>query len=754
MTLGAARVIWTIQDLSMFVDEIVRGYVIMVIQAERGPMAKPKIISSVEEYTRIFGKKVDYTQDPLVCEMALRQGARLILIRTANYTDITDRTSLTALSSHVTLKDRGDIATHAAIQAVAGPYALLSIAQSGRAVGSEIAPYTFVTGASDKLLIKVGSGADQEVTLVGSNQTVTQVCNQINAQTSGLTASANNNRVQIAANTVTDGIQIKLITNDAYSVLGLNEATYAADPGTDKLVISVNGGADQTFTLAGDGSNPFTLTASQVMTQLAALTGASVTVYNGALRITSTATGPQASLQVKSSSTCEARLGLDNDVHTGADGEATDTLKFTAKDPGVWGDNLAVQISESALDPVNLFNVKIIYSEQGDLTEYYGDLSMDPTSKRYAPTFINERSSLVTVEDLESNNAAPSDMPAVNAWGTLMAGGDNGLAGFCDADWIGHQKSQTGMYAADDAPYMAMDIMIPGTTSVTVFQALITYCEGRGDLLAYGQVPWGMFPEETVDWRMGNAPWSHPAFNSHRFSLWFGRPLVYNDLTDSREYVSCLGHLAACICRTDNEYDYFYAPVGPRRGTVSLCEGVDFNIQGFRGGGYADLFAEYGINYLMISHLPGIEGAMFWEHRTTLRVASALRELNVMRFITMMYRVLMPLLRTFIFQPNHPVTWREIHRALQPAFEDWKNRYGIYDYALQCDKDAFFDGGELRNAVINTGLDIDRGIYHCRALIQPTKTIYYLEFELGVMRTGVAFENYLEMKELPGWVRR
>jgi phage tail sheath protein FI len=187
---------------------------------------------------------------------------------------------------------------------------------------------------------------------------------------------------------------------------------------------------------------------------------------------------------------------------------------------------------------------------------------------------------------------------------------------------------------------------------------------------------------------------------------------------------------------------------------VQLVEGIDFNIQDYRSTAYSDLFAEYGINYLMVSKIPGIEGAMFWEQRTTQRVPSATRELNVMRFITVINRTIVPILRTFIFEPNHPVIWREIHRVLQPAFDDWKQKYAIYDYCLQTDRDAFFDGGVLKNAVLNSGLDIDRGIYRCRALIQPTRAIYYLDFELGVLRTGENFENYTSTKYLPGWVRQ
>jgi phage tail sheath protein FI len=336
--------------------------------------------------------------------------------------------------------------------------------------------------------------------------------------------------------------------------------------------------------------------------------------------------------------------------------------------------------------------------------------------------------------------------------GVALTGGTNGLDDFDDSDWIGDSPSLTGIYAADNA-YMSMDLMVPGSTSATVYQAMIVYCEDRADMLGYGMIPYGLVPEDAVAWRLGAAPWSHPAFNSHRFSLWYGRPLVYDDLDDTRKWISNLGHLASCLCKTDNDYGSSHAPVGPRRGVVTLVEDIDYDIQTNRRTGYSDLFAENGINYLMMSRYPGIEGAMFWEQRTTQRAPSALRELNVVRFITIMNRMLMPILRTFLFEPNHPVTWREIHRTLEPAFEDWKNKYDIYDYALQTDRDAWFDGGVLKNAVINSGIDIDRGIYHCRALIQPTRTIYYLEFELGVMRTGEAFETFLELKELPGWIR-
>ena len=118
-----------------------------------------------------------------------------------------------------------------------------------------------------------------------------------------------------------------------------------------------------------------------------------------------------------------------------------------------------------------------------------------------------------------------------------------------------------------------------------------------------------------------------------------------------------------------------------------------------------------------------------------------------------MNRSLLPVLWLFLFDPNHPVTWRQVYRELLPAFESWKAKYKIYDFALQCDEMAYFSGGELKNAVLNSGLDIARGIYNARALIQATEAITYLDFTLGLTRAGEAFEQFNEIKTLPGYIR-
>ena len=751
---GAARVRWYTNDMSGFVPNNIVGYFIMVLQTERGPVGVPQVVDSQSVWSRKFGRKVPWTTDPLIAEMCLREGGRLIVIRACAYDDINDPTSITALTSSVTVQDRGGDPLPAVLTAThAGPYVFTS-ASGGSGTGTEVGPFTIGTGTNDKMLVVVGAGLDQTVTLSpGALVSASTIVDALNAGTTDITWSAVDDKIHWVANDVADSITFKDIEHDCYSTFGIQVKEYAEVEGTDSLVVSINGGADQTFTLlpASGSASTFALSSSQLATQLATLTDARATSVNGKLRLQTTLTGDTRTIQVQATSTSAEIIGLDTEEHAGFEGIPEDTLTFESKDPGAWGNYLSIVISDSTLNPDDRFDVKIVYSLQGELSETYTNLSMDPTSLYYAVNYINERSALVTVTDEGSSNISPANRPANSQSGYLPTGGCDSDA-MTPADWIGSAVHQTGMYAIDNVWSMAMDFAIPGTNSPTVYNAMTAYAESRQDLVAYGNIPANMTPEEAVDWRFGNG-YNHPAFNSHRFALFYGMPLVYDDMDDSRKYISNLGHLAANLCKSDTRYNESYAFVGAKRGTVTLMEGIDFNIQSYRSTGYADLFAEAGINYLFISKIRGIEGGMFWEQATTLRDTSSMQGLNVVRMITSINRSLMPCLWIFIFDPNHPITWRAIYRELLPAFQDWKDRYQIYDFAIQCDELAYFSGGELKNAVLNSGLDISRGIYNCRALIQPTEVIRYLDFTLGITRAGEAFEQWNDVKQLPGYIR-
>lgn len=79
---------------------------------------------------------------------------------------------------------------------------------------------------------------------------------------------------------------------------------------------------------------------------------------------------------------------------------AKDVLKFSAKEPGITGNELALQIKYNAGNPEGAFDLTVLRIANGAVqaTESHPNLSMDKTHARYAPTFVTQHSMLVNCE--------------------------------------------------------------------------------------------------------------------------------------------------------------------------------------------------------------------------------------------------------------------------------------------------------------------------------------------------------------------
>lgn len=766
MSYGDPRVLYRLFDLSYRDEPIPTSYVGVLIQAERGPMWEGIPISAqdAEKFIETFGNSVDWTQDPLCCIKALESGANLVVHRIGHCTDVSDRTTLDILSASVLIPDRGGQPTPGAIESDAGPFTFTE-ALSGRATGTEIGPYTINTGANDAFKVRVGTpgnwGAEETVTLTAGTRTAQEICDDINAQTSGLNATVStDNKIYLEAILVGNDLEIMAVANDAYSALGFSEAVYNHVDGTDYLVIAVDGDEDQEFTLVRTtgGTGEFDLTAAEIVLQLATLSGAAPTAAQSKLTITSDTTGATSSIQVQATSTAATALGFDNDLHSGADGAEKEPWKAEMIGPGAYGDGAKMYIYDSPLNPGEAVNVRITCpGMQGE--EYFRELTRNPDSPQFWKNNINAHSDLVKIVDVDTPNAAPYDWPAVNASGYTFAGGDDGTLVLTDADWLGDAAGKTGLYCTDHWQMPYIDLMIFGTSSEVVQAGLHTFVGNRKGRIGYMPTPAGLNEEETVAWRMGDptAGYSHAAFNSWEAAVLRGRLDVYDTKNNEKASITALPFLAASICKADEAVGRHRSPFGVKFGAIPGVLGIDDNPVEDAAG--ADLLAEYQVNNARILRTTlehrGWEGAVNWGGWTLQRALSALRELPVARKIKEWEWLLHPIGLQFINAPNHPVTWKEVHHILDPMLRHDLANYAIYGYVLVTDKDAYFtSGGELKGAVLNTGRDIDQGVYRCRILLQPVRQIFYFVFELGVMRTGEPFANYATMYALPGWVRK
>jgi uncharacterized protein len=86
----------------------------------------------------------------------------------------------------------------------------------------------------------------------------------------------------------------------------------------------------------------------------------------------------------------KADLALQNFVHT-------PVLQATAKDAGVWGNGVRLEIDYNTANPEETFNLRTTYEEDGVVrnSESFSGLSMNPNSPRYAPNFVTQSSKLI-----------------------------------------------------------------------------------------------------------------------------------------------------------------------------------------------------------------------------------------------------------------------------------------------------------------------------------------------------------------------
>lgn len=174
------------------------------------------------------------------------------------------------------------------------------------------------------------------------------------------------------------------------------------------------------------------------------------------------------------------------------------TLTLTASNPGAWGNSLKAEVTSASTTTFNL-----IISDTSGVVEQHTDLSMSPTSSRYVVSYVNSSSSFVTVSDLNSSTAEPSNQPE--------AAGQKDLSGGADGSTPTRANYQTALATFDpiNSPLLinnadaAYAFASGGTTNdraaAVLLQADVAgYAEDRGDAFAVVDVPAGLTAAEAI----------------------------------------------------------------------------------------------------------------------------------------------------------------------------------------------------------------------------------------------------------------
>ncbi|MDH7601914.1 MAG: phage tail sheath subtilisin-like domain-containing protein [Armatimonadota bacterium] len=597
-------------DFSFYVKQISTSACGMLGIAEKGPINKPTLVTSWEQFVRKFGSYIADGYLAYAARAFFDNGGQVLYVnRVAHCTDPADKATLAAKKASVTLKGRDGAAA------------------------------TLTTGAP------------------GANSIVWT------AKTPGA-----------AANFIT----IALIASGNDAPLSVEVAEQAI-----------------TVDLATDSEGVIISTAAQVVEAVAAHAGASDLV-----------------------TAASADTGVVNSVastHLAGGQDPQDTMKISAINEGKWGDALSIQITDGAQDAANEFD--LVVRLKGESVEVFRNLSMDESKPNHVEIAINEVSEFITVDDLSlTANAAPY-RPAAGTF--PLAEGDDGVTGMTDADYIGDPSQHTGFYAFDEID--ALNILLtPGVTTAQVIGGGLAYAESRRDLLFIAETPIHLEPLEAVDFRKGQGPYTHSAFNSSYGALYYPWLEISDPLTGKKKLVPPTGAVAGCIARSDQKTDVWYAPAGIDRGRVFNVLSLAYNTSRAE----RDALYSEGIN--VIASFPDT-GINIWGQKTLQSQPSATDRINVRRLMMYVEEAISQSSRFVVFEPNNAQTWRALIRLITPFLQNIKSRGGFYDFRVQCDEET------------NTPAMIDQNQMVCRVFVKPTKTAEFVELNFVLTATGADF---------------
>lgn len=724
---GAAKVTFTERDLSFFIQAVTEGRNCVQITSRRGPVNEVKLIGSLKQYQETYGLPIDSSDSDLILQRAFDRGAVLYINRVVHYDDPSDPSTINALKASLTLQDeegRDTLFVEAINEGAWGNNLVITISEnevdSDRFDLSIEFPeqsdlnesYEYLTMNQDDTDYYAVTKINEESKLIQvtdleagdpfEGDTVLVDADTFTAETDFV---INIDDVSLMASTLADSI------NDTSSTVSAEATSNVVDL---EAVIAGTAGNSIVLSTTSAGDN-ITVSGSTLAGGIDAIAAeGTVTFGTPSASDTITIDGSTFTYVVSGPSTDEfsniteltALIDALPNVSATDDGSIVTVVAATA---GLAGNSIAMSTTSSTGLTLSAATL-----EGGD----------DAVAAIGSITFATDP---VTIDN-------PADLDDTN-----LTGGDDGLSGLDDDDWIGNAASRIGLYAFDDIDD-AFGLACPESTSPSVVAAGIAYCENREDMVFYCEPPSTVdAADEAIDFRLGQGSWSHSAFNSSYGSMYFGRPKIRSAKTNEIVDISLVGDVFGVHAYSDAKSEVWFAPAGLQRGRIPNTLGVHYNVGTPGRSSEMDDLVNNQINPIVDF---SDEGTVIWGEQTLQRAPSALQSLHIRRLLIYMRKALLKINRIYLFEPNDPVTWRRVFNLIDPWMADLLNRRAFYEYLIQCDQDA----KSIDDAILNTPERIDRGEFTCRIYIKPTRTLKYFGIEAVITKSSANFRELLDIR--------
>lgn len=420
--------------------------------------------------------------------------------------------------------------------------------------------------------------------------------------------------------------------------------------------------------------------------------------------------------------------------------EADETLVVTATSQGTWGNRLGIKIVSNT---DGSFDLTVL--EDGIVVESYKKLvktpllipdPLNPTSNianpNYVETAINNVSSRITVTNPEINSVLSTKNPIGTGTNpaTLLTGGTDGNNPVGTSDpslyiGINDGTTTTGLQFFSNPEQLDINLLlVPGVTDAAVINEMILICQTRDDCMAIVDPPFGLLPQDMVDWVNGAGDYAddHQAFNSSYAAVYWPWLQIYDNVNKEKVYTPPSGLLANVYAYSDYVADPWIAPAGLNRGRLVTPLRAEYNPT----LGERDLLYLNNVNPIATFIRDGIN---VWGQKTLQRKPSALDRVNVRRLLLYLKKVIATASRYVLFEPNDPLTWTLLKNLIEPFLQSVKDRRGLVEFQVRCDETT------------NTADVIERNEAHCFIFLKPTKTLEFLELSFVLTSQGVSFSE-------------
>ena len=382
------------------------------------------------------------------------------------------------------------------------------------------------------------------------------------------------------------------------------------------------------------------------------------------------------------------------------------TLSIAAKNPGKWGNNLNVSITDSLT--AGYFNLVVYYNgtTAGNIVAQWPDLSMTATNARYAVNVINNdtANSWVVAADLASTATGANRNPSVVANQALSTGTEGSAV---DGTAIAAQFTKL------DTIRESLILNIPGYTDANTINAAISYATGNSRLNDVFVVVDGI--NDTAD----NQLTTSLSYTSTSYAAVYYPQITISDPTvgvgSATGAVKTVGAGAAVVgiyCATDTSRGIFKAPAGLQTriaGAVSVTPLSNSDLDNLNSSA-APVNA--------IRYIPG-SGIVVFGSRT-LKPGYVDRYVPVRRTLIYLEKSLRDLTNFALFEPNDPRLWNRINASLSTFLTSFWSQGGLTGstpsaaYFVKCDAN-----NNPQSAIDNGYLNIQVGV----ALQRPTEFV-------------------------------